>query len=614
MSRESEAPEGPVPRKEIEPRFRWNLDHIFSDWDEWKEACREFEERVARFGELRGSLGDGPENLLRALRLADRMGELSYKIWYYPSLTYDLDQRDNAANARRQRVQALFARWHQASSWVEPELLQIPRKEVESWLAESEDLELYRFKILDVFRRREHVLEDGEEKILSFANRLGDAPDEAFSALSTADARFPEVTLSDGRTVTVTYGQYRALLATRRKQEDRRKVFRSFYEVFERTLNTYAALYNGVCQRDWFLAKSRRYDSTLERALDDEAIPPEVLRRLVETTREGVEPLRRYHRLRRRALDLETYHLYDTSIPLVEEEIRISWDEARETVLASLEPLGSGYRDRVEEAFDERWIDVWESPGKRSGAYSAGVYGVHPYVLLNYNRTLDDLFTVAHELGHTVHSILSHESQPFVYASYSIFVAEVASTLSEALLLDHLLERAEDRSRRIALLQHAIDGILGTFYTQVLFAEWELEAHRMVERGEPLTADSLSELYRGILQHYYGDTIGLDEPYRFTWARIPHFFHSPYYVYQYATSHAASSRLFADLRESPTENARREIVDRYLELLKSGGNDYPVELLRRAGVDLTEPEPVEAVIDRLDRLVDELEELLESPQ
>lgn len=612
MNRETQTRRGdPAPREEIDPRHRWDVNHIFSSWEEWQQACREFEARIVRLEGLRGTLSEGPESLLRVLELGDRIGELSYKIWYYPSLIYDLDQRDNTVNAQRQRVQALFARWEQASSWVEPELLQIPRERVDSWLDENEDLGLYRFKVLDVFRRREHVLDDGEEKILSFANRLGDAPDEAFSALSTADARFPEVTLSDGRTVTVTYGQYRALLATRRSQEDRRAVFESFYEVFGRTLNTYAALYSGVCLRDWFLAKSRRYSSTLERALDDEAIPPEVVHQLVRTTRRGIDPLRRYHRLRRRALELDEYHLYDTSIPLVEEDIRVSWDEARETVLASLAPLGPEYRTRVEEAFTERWIDVYETPGKRSGAYSAGVYGVHPYVLLNYNQTLDDLFTVAHELGHTMHSILAHESQPFVYASYSIFVAEVASTLSEALLLDHLLERAESRSERIALLQHAIDGILGTFYTQVIFAEWELEAHRMVEQGEPLTAESLSDLYRGLLSHYYGDTITLDEPYRFTWARIPHFFHSPYYVYQYATSHAASSQLFAELREAPTEGARRKIVDRYLELLRSGGNDYPVELLREAGVDLTEPEPVEAVIARLDRLVGELEELLE---
>ena len=597
-------------RDAIAERYRWDLSHIFPDWESWQEACRELESRIETLRGLEGTLGQGPESLLRVLTLSDRMGQLSYRIWYYPSLLYDQDQRDNAINAQRQRVQTLLARWEQASAWVEPEILTLPTETVERWTDENPELALYRFKLEDVFRRREHVLGEEGERILSYASRFGDSPDDAFSALSTADVRFPEVTLSGGEEITVTYGQYRALLATNRNQEDRAKVFSSFYEVFGRNLNTYAALYNGVCQRDWFLAQSRRYESTLDQALDGNAIPRSVVEQLIETTRAGVEPLRRYHRLRKRALGLAEYHLYDGSIPLVAEDFRYPYDEAASTILASVEPLGEEYERKMEEALGGRWIDVYESPGKRSGAYSAGVYGVHPYMLLNYNATLDDLFTLAHELGHTLHTMLAHESQPFVYSRYTIFVAEVASTLGEALLLDHLLSRTGDRAERITLLQHAIDSILGTYYSQVIFAEWELEAHRMVERGEPLTAESLSELYWRILTHYYGDAVTLDEAYRFTWARIPHFFHSPYYVYQYATSHAASARLFLEMREAPSDADRRAVVDRYLELLRSGGNDYPVEQLRRAGVDLTEKAPVEAVVTRLDRLVGELEEEL----
>lgn len=603
--------EGSPPRAEVDAAHRWDLSHIFPSWEAWRSACREMESRIEELATLEGTLGRGADALFRALDLSDAIGKLSYPVWYFPSLTYDQDQRDNAINAERQRVQVLVARWEQASAWMEPEILRLSRETVTAWLDEHEPLSLYRFRLDDVFRRQAHVLGDEGERILSYASRFGDSPDDAFSALSTADVEFPRVTLTDGREVTVTHGQYRALLATRRDQRDRASVFESFYDVFARHLNTYAALYHGVCQRDWFLALSRRYPSSLEQALDGNAIPVTVVDQLIATTRAGAGPLRRYHRLRQRTLGLGEYHLYDGSVPLVEQDFRYPYDEATRTVLASVAPLGEEYSSRMRQALAGRWIDVHENPGKRSGAYSAGVYGVHPYMLVNYNETLDDLFTLAHELGHTLHTMLSHESQPFPYARYTIFVAEVASTMAEALLLDHLLSTTEERAERITLLQHAIDNTLGTFYSQVLFAEWELEAHRRVERGEPLTSDSLSDLYQGLLEHYYGDAVTLDEKYRLTWARIPHFFHSPYYVYQYATSFAASARLFEAMQGAPSEEARRAVVDRYLDLLRSGGDDYPVRQLEKAGVDLADTDPVEAVVTRLDRLVGELEVELE---
>jgi len=394
-------------------------------------------------------------------------------------------------------------------------------------------------------------------------------------------------------------------------QADRAAVFHTFYETFAANLNTYAALYNGVCQRDWFGAMARRYGTTLEAALDGNRIPTAVVERLIETTRAGVAPLQRYHRLRKRVLGLPSYHLYDTGIPLLQDDRRYAYDEAVQWVVASAAPLGSDYQERVRRVFEGRWVDIYENEGKRSGAYSAGVYGVHPYMLLNYNETLDDLFTLTHETGHTLHSLLSHETQPFTYASYTIFVAEVASTLAEGLLLDALLRSSSDAHERINLLQHAIDSIAGTFYTQVLFAEWELEAHRAAERGEPITADTLSERYFALLHHYYGDAIELDALYRITWARIPHFFQSPYYVYQYATSFAASAQLLRELRSSEGA-AHAAAVERYLTLLRSGGNDYPIDQLLAAGVDLTRPEPTQAVVEELDRLVARLEAEIET--
>jgi oligoendopeptidase F len=327
---------------------------------------------------------------------------------------------------------------------------------------------------------------------------------------------------------------------------------------------------------------------------------------LIETTREGTAPLRRYYELRRRMLDLDQFHLYDAFVPLVDTDQRYPYQEAAEHVVASVAPLGEDYRAELRRAIDERWIDVYENDGKRSGAYSAPVHGVHPYVLMNYQDTRTDMFTLAHELGHSMHTVLSHASQPFVYAHYTIFVAEVASTLNEALLLDHLLDRTEDPHERVLLVQHAIDSIASTFYTQVLFADFELRAHREVEAERPLTADSLEQIYGELMDAYYGDAVEKDPAYRLTWARIPHIYRTPYYVFQYATCFASAATIGRALSEE--DPSRREATrERYLELLRSGGSAHPMDQLRRAGVDLGKPDTIAAVITRMDDLVGILE-------
>lgn len=596
-------------RSEVPEPYLWNLSDIFPSWEAWEECLAAFEARIEDYRSLKGRLGEGAQVLLRALELADDIGQLSYKIYYYPMLTYDQDQRDNAVNARRQRAQALFALWQQASAWFRPELLAIPQARVHEWMDADPKLGLYRFALDDLYRLAEHVLGEEGERVLSYASRFSDAPQDAYQALSTADIQFPTIPLSTGESVTITYGKYRAILATNRNQADRARTFQALYRTFAANLNTYAAIYGGVCQRDWFEAQARRYTSTLAAALDGNRIPEEVVENLIAVTRSGVEPLQRYHKLRKQALGLDEYHLYDTAIPIVDVDLRYPWEMAVDAVLASLAPLGESYGARARNAFSGGWIDVYENQGKRSGAYCAGVYGVHPYMLLNYNDTMDDIFTLAHELGHALHTMYSHEHQPFVYASYTIFVAEVASTLNEGLLLDHLLSRAPEPGERIALLQHAIDSILGTFYTQVLFASWELEAHRMVERGEAITADSLSDLYLRLLQEFYGDALTIDDLYRITWARIPHFYQSSYYVYQYATSFAASAKILDDIRSASGAD-RDDVVARYIKLLSSGGNDYPIEQLRAAGVDLSQKESALAIVQRLDALVSRLAEEL----
>ena len=594
-------------RSEIDEQYRWDLTHIFESWDEWTSACTEVDQRITEYSELQGSLASGGQALLTALQLSDDLGRRAYRIWYYPSLTHDEDQRDNRINAKRQQVQALFARLETSSSWFKPELLDIPWETIDGWMHANPGLEHYRFLLSDLFRLSAHVLGEEAEQVLALAGRFSEAPDESYSALSTADIKFPTLQLSTGSETPLTYGNYRRILATERAQIDRQKAFEKFYDLYEENLNTYAALYHGVCQRDWFAARARRHETTLDAALSGNAIPTSVVEELIATTRAGVAPLQRYHKLRKKILKLDSYHLYDTSIPLIENDERYSYEWAVDQVVGSVSPLGTGYQDTVQHAFDNRWIDVFENEGKRSGAYSAGVFGVHPYMLLNYNETLDAVFTLAHEMGHSMHTILSHEHQPFTYARYTIFVAEVASTLNEALLLDTLLAQSSSPQERILLLEHAIDSILGTFYTQVMFASWELEAHRLVEEGQPLTSDTLCNLYGTILDDFYGDSITANDRYQITWARIPHFFHSPYYVYQYATSFAASAQLSREIRSSNSSADRQEVVDRYLHLLRSGGNAHPVDQLKIAGIDLTQPGPVQAVVAELDRLVTQLE-------
>jgi oligoendopeptidase F len=596
-------------RAEISDRFKWDLSHIFPDWDAWQRAYDELDRKIGEGAAFQGTLAQGADRLLAAYRLRDEVGQLAHKVWYYTSLAYDQDQRDNVLNARRQQVQILFAKDAQSFSWFEPELLKIPLTTVQQWMALQPDLRLYRFAIEDLYRRQEHVLDDKGEHLLSLSTRFSSTPRDAYAALSTADVKYPTIRLSSGAEVTVTYGQYRAILATNREQRDRAAAFHAIHGLYAANVNTYAALYSAVLQGDWFHSQARGFSSSLEAALHGNNIPAAVVENLIETTRNNVEPLRRYHRLRKKVLGLETYHTYDTTIPLVHVDRRYPYNDVLEWLPASVAPLGPDYQRQLREALTSGWIDVYENSGKRSGAYSAPVYGVHPYMLLNYNDTLDDVFTLAHEAGHSMHTVLSHAHQPFVYSGYEIFVAEVPSTLSEALFLDYMLGRTADERERSVLLQHAIDGIVATFYTQVMFADYELQAHRLVEQGQPVTAEALGDIYFNLLKAYHGDAYDYDELSRVTWARIPHFYSTPYYVYQYATCFASSAQVMKQLTGG-SDGERREAVDRYLTLLKSGGSDHPMALLKTAGVDLSKPETVRAVVDQLDTLVTRLEKAI----
>jgi oligoendopeptidase F len=593
-------------RAEIPAQYKWDFTPIFPDWSAWENALAELQTKMDAYAALKGTLAQGPGALLHAYQLSDEIGQLQYRVFRYPQLQRDVDLRNNDVNAKLQRVQGMFARFGTATAWFTPELLKIPQPTVEKWLAETPGLAPYRFSILDDYRQQKHVLDEQGEKLLSYSSQFRGTPRNAFQELSTSDIKFPKITLSDGKEVTLTPGNYQQIILTNRVQADRAKAFTAYYQTYQNTLNTYAALYNGTLQSDWFIAQARNYPSTAEAALENNAIPLAVLETLVKTTRAGTAPVQRYLRLRKKLLGLGSYHLYDNSIPIYNFDRSFPYETAKDLVISSVEPLGSDYVAKYRKFVSGGRIDVYENEGKRSGAYNAGVYGVGPYLLLNYNDTLDAVFTLAHEAGHAMHTVLSYESQPFATADYTIFVAEVASTTNERFLLEKLLSQTTDPKERFVLVQHAVDAILGTFYTQVLFADFELQAHRLVEKGQPITAETLNHIYQQLLKDYYGDAVDVDDLYKITWARIPHFYNSPYYVYQYATCFASSAKLFRAMTTGD-EGSRAEATKRYLTLLKSGGNGYPMDLLKSAGVDLTRPEAIQSVIDEMDELVSRLE-------
>jgi len=598
-------------RENIPEEYKWDLSDIYPSWEAWEEGMTQLEGLMDEYAGLKGTLSQGPDALLKTFTLSDELGMLLYKVYRYPGLASVVDQKNNEIAGRFQQVQIAYAKFNTATAWFDPELLSIPWETMKVWLDETADLAPYRYSIENLYRQQEHVLDEEKEELLSYFSRFNGAPSTIFRKLSTADIQYPKTAMSEGDSLTMTPGEYYNILNNNRNQEDRAKAHQVFYGVYDANANTYAAIYDGVLQRDWAYAQARKYGSTLESYLDDDHVPVEVFENLISMVKAGTGPVRRYQQLRKERLGLEDYHLYDGSIPMVDFDRTYAYEEASKYVMESVKPLGKDYQKKIKSCFGNRWIDVYENEGKSTGAFSAGVYGVHPYMLMNYNETLEHVFTLAHEVGHTMHTILSHENQPFATSDYTIFVAEVASTMNEALMLEYLFNRTDDPIERIALLQQAIDNITGTFYTQVMFADFEWQAHQMVERGEPITAQVLADLYTGLLKEYYGDNISLEgDLYGSTWTRISHFYGSPYYVYKYATCFASSAKLYQEVT-SADKKTREAALDRYLTLLKSGGNNYPMEQLKKAGVDLTDPSNFQAVVDQLDGMVSRLEDELD---
>ena len=591
-------------RDNIGQEYKWNLSDIYENYPAWEKDFEKVGELKRELAKFKGQFGNEGK-LLEFFQKQEEMDKISYKLYRYPQLARDLNSSDKEAVEHLQKVQFLFAEISTELSWVNSELVE-NRENIEKWI-EKKEFDDYRFGLKNLFRLQKHILEEKESKLLSYYSSFFSAPRSIYSEVTVTDVEWPQVTLSSGEKVDVTPANYSKILSTNRNQEDRKLMFQTFYTIYEKKKNTIAAIYNSILQKGIASKKAYNYDSFLLSHLESDNIPEEIYLNLVNTAKNNTKPLQRYLKLRKKILGLEKYYNFDGSINLIEFDKEYEYDDAKEIVLNSVAPLGKDYVEKMKKAISEGWLDVFEAKGKRTGAYSAGVYGVHPYMLLNYNKTLDSVFTLAHELGHTLHTLYSDENQPFSMADYTIFVAEVASTFNERLLLDYMLENTNDPKERIALLEQEIGNIVGTFYFQALLADYEYQAHKLAEAGEPITAEVLSKIMEDLFDKYYGDIIEKDDLIYIFWARVPHFFNSPFYVYQYATCFASSAILYEKMINSSDESKRKETLDKYIQLLSSGGNDFPMEQLEKAGVDLSKIETIEAVAKQFDLLLDKLE-------
>jgi len=598
-------------REEIDAQYKWDFEHIYINWEAWQKDFDQIKKQTEELQKFKGQLKNGAEPLLSALQLMDELEKVLYKVYAYPALQKSTDNRNNDILAKMQEVSMFLADFSTATSWITPEIMEIREEECMSWVKSNKELSIYRFNLEKTYRRKAHILSEEMEKLLSyFSNPAGTAAN-TYTMLTTADVQFPEIKIKNGDKLKLTHGNYANLLVTSKERDDRKKASEHFYPLYGDNKNTIAAIYKGICDKDVAFARSRNFESSLEAKLDSNKIPLEVYQNLVETVGENTEALKKYHQARAKYMDLTgDYHAYDSRLTLVDYDKKYDWEEAKQLVLESIKPLGADYSEKFNQALENGWIDVYENEGKSSGAYSMGVYGVHPFILMNYNGTQDHVFTLAHELGHSLHTMLSEENQPFNLHEYTIFVAEVASTFNERLLLDLMLKKATDPKQKAVLLQQSIENIVGTFFIQTMFANFEWQAHKMVEENQPITADSLTELCESLDQKYYGTEIFTRDQKNIFWARIPHFYRSPFYVYQYATSFAASAKLYEDVKQG-LDSGDDKAITQYLNLLKSGGNNYPVEQLKIAGADLTQKETILAVIRQLEEQVDELEKLLE---
>ena len=595
-------------RDEIADKYKWNMKDFYADWSEWDKDFEKLKKIMKEVPQYKEKIKNDSKKFVELIQLEEKLSRLLDKLYIYVYMLKDLDSKDEIVSVKLQEVEAVYTQYAVSTAWMTPEILEIPKKTMEKWLDENPEIKDYRFSMMEIYRLQGHVLDEPKEKLLSYYGQYMGSPSDIYGELSISDMKWNNVKLSDGYEGPVTNGVYSKILSTNRNQEDRKKAFEALYSSFNNNKNTYGAIYRALLQRDVASAQGRNYKSSLEKALEPKNVPVEVFKTLLKSAKDNNAPLQRYVKLRKKALGLKDYHYYDNSINIVDYDKKFDYDTAKKMVYESVAPLGKEYSERMNRALSEGWIDVFETENKRSGAYSIGVYDVHPFMLLNYQSTMDDVFTLAHELGHTLHSMLSSENQPYATHDYTIFVAEVASTFNERLLLDYMIKNTTDPKEKVALIEQALGNIVGTFYIQSLFADYEYQAHKLIEDGQAVTPDVLSGIMDKLFKEYFGDTLAMDELQKIVWARIPHFFNSPYYVYQYATSFASSANLYERITDTKySEKEREEAKEKYLQLLKSGGNDHPMNQLKKAGVDLEKEESFTAVAIEFNRLLDLLE-------
>ena len=590
-----------ISRDQVEEKNTWNLKDMYEDeslWEKDLETVKAWADELASF---EGKVCDSAANLLKSLELDAKIGEKLEFAFGYSSRLFDVDQGNSKHQGMYQKVISLYTEVSSKTAFISPEILACDEKKLNSFFEEEKGLELYRIEIKEIARRKAHTLSAELEKVVAMTGEMAQTPNDIYEAFTNVDITYPSIKDEKGEEVRITDGRFVHLLesADRRVRKD---TFEGYYSTYKQFLNTFAATYSGEVKTRIFNAKMRNYDSTLEAAVDANNVSPEVYKNLVKTVNDNLDKLHAYVSLRKKCLGVDELHMYDIYTPMIAGVAKeVSYEEAQDTIKKALSVLGDDYVGLLTEAFENRWCDVYENKGKRGGAYSSGSYGCHPYMLLNYNGSLDAMFTVAHEMGHSMHTWYSNNAQPFIYSGYKIFVAEVASTCNELLLLDYLLKNSKDKKEKAYLLNHYLDSFKGTVFRQTQFAEFEMITNEMLEKGESLNAENLCKLYKDINEKYYGPAMISDEQIAYEWARIPHFYYN-FYVYQYATSFCAAVAISERIIKEGAP-----FVEQYKKFLSSGCTDAPVELLKIAGVDLTTAAPIEAALKKCGEIVKELE-------
>ena len=591
-------------RAEIPQEFTWDLESIFTQNEDWERDFQALQQRLPTLEALQGTLAKSGQALLNVLQLRDEIYEALERLYTYASMRKDEDTTNSNYLGMADRAMQLFVRTSTVAAYIEPEILALSQQELEQFVNETQGLALYKQQLADLNRKRPHVRSAEVEAVLAAAGEVTDAPDAIFSMIDNADLKLPGITNEQGEEVELTQGNYMTYVRSKDRRV-RKDAFDTLHSTFLKQRNTLAATLAAQVKSSIFYTRQRNYSSSREQALSRYNIPVSVYDNLITTVSEAIPLLNRYMKLRKRILNLDELHMYDLYTPIVEETTDgVSFAEARNTIVQALKPLGENYNQILQGAFANRWIDVYETPGKRGGAYSGGAYSTHPFILLNFQNKRESMFTLAHELGHSMHSYFTRSNQPYQYGDYTIFVAEVASTLNEGLLTEHLLQTTTNPAVRIAILNHSLEDIRATLFRQTMFAEFEQQIHNHAEQGEALTADTLTAMYSALNAKYYGGEAVIDDLIGIEWARIPHFYYN-FYVYQYATGISAASAL---VQQILTEG--QPAVERYLKFLSSGSSDYSIELLKKAGVDMTTPEPVRQTFALFEKHLTQMEELL----